>query len=1057
LIFDKPFLPPQAEFVKDFPHPILLVANSGLVGYVNAEAAHLLQYTEQELLGRSWAGIDAHLTLIAWKAAWKKMQEERFLRYTTDLAMSGALLRPVEVTIVSIDEKLALVLINDQIEHTGRVVQLSTLSLQTNTPYWRYDSLRKQWHLSPLLMSFFKWETSEEETILSDDVFEQKLAACLLPKSWAKLKEKFKVALKEGTSFDVELLLQEGFEHDRLSVSGVSLSNALHTVQIVGTLSLPFSKRQELDGGKLAQFSLDHARDMIYWLREDGRVVYANHSFFNRLGFSRSDLRKLTVHDFVAGNTAEAYKEFWDSQRSEKYTTGEFKVISKKGEEIIASFSTNFVKQDDEELMCVYLRDITRFKERNNLLELTQFSTDHAPDLIFWTRPDGTFRYVNNIAAHQLGREPEDFQTMDVIDIVPYFDEEARLLFWERLRKEKNFQADFTLTAKNGELVETAVIVNYLNFEGEEIACSFCRDVTMARVRRRRRDLLEFTLDSTRDMILWSRPDGIVQYSNEQFLRKTGYTAEEVNGKSIRRLFTTESFQQGEIWDELRECGEIRKEVVLLDKENQEIELDANFNYINYNGEEYKCIYFRDLTKKKKRELALKLSYGALEAAAEVVVWLKESGEVQYLNQAMVEYIGGQKEDWEGQQLHRVFPQLKLVKVVPGTSIEYSMPSQDGHTIYLELTFSEIHQAGNRFFVIIGRNFTERYLRRKEIEKAQLRIEELSARLQEENVLLREEVNADYRVDNIVTVSPRYQKVLHQVSQVADADTTVLILGETGTGKELLARAVHELSERENHPLIKVNCAALPENLIESELFGHEQGAFTGAQARKKGRFELAHKGTIFLDEVGELPMALQAKLLRVLQEGEFERVGGTETIKIDVRLIAATNRSLEAMVKEGHFRADLYYRLNVFPIVNIPLRERPEDIKVLTEYFVRRFATRLGKKIVKINTADLDKLQEYRFPGNVRELENIIERAVVLCQGGTLRIPLDKQEGGDLLETAFSTFDEMQRNYIIEALKRTEGRITGPEGAGRLLGLNDRTLMSKMRKFDIEKREYLL
>lgn len=1057
MTLDTPLIPPQAEFVKDFPHPILLIANTGLVHCVNEEAAHLLQFTEQELLGRSWAGIDAHLTLIAWKTAWKQLQQEGFLRYTTDLAMSGALLRPVEVTIVCIDKKLAFAFIDDKIEHTGKEAQLSSLSLQTNTGYWRYDALRKQWHLSSLLMSFLKWEATEEETIVANEVFEEKMAACLLPKSWVKLKDKFEQALREGAPFEEEVLLQEGFEYPRLSVSGVSLANALHTVQIVGTLSLPFSKRQELDGSKLAQFSLDHARDMIYWLREDGQVVYANQSFLNRMGYTQSDLPKLKVDDFVVGNTKEVYQAFWDSQRSEKFASGEFKITSRKGKEIIASFSTNFVQHDEQELLCVYLRDITLNKERNKLLELTQFSTDNAPDLIFWTRPDGSFRYVNNVAAQMLGYKSEDFQGMEVKSIAPYFDKEARLMFWERLRKEKSFQADFTLTGKNGELIDTSVVVNYLSFGGEEIACSFCRDITMIKARRRRRDLLEFTLDSTREMILWSRPNGIVQYSNERFLQTTGYSEEEVNGKSIKHLFIQESFQQGDIWEELRECGEIRKEVILLNKEGQEMVLEANFNYINYNGEEYKCIYFRDLNKKKKRDLALKLSYAALEAGEEVVVWLKESGEVQYLNQAMVNYIGGQKEDWEGQQLHRVFPQLKLDQVTPGTSIEYSMPSQQGHTVYLELTFSEIHQEGDRFLVIIGRNFTERYLRRKEIEKAQSRIEELSARLQEENVMLREEVNADYKVDNIVTVSPKYQQVLRQVSQVADADTTVLILGETGTGKELLARAVHELSEREDYPLIKVNCAALPENLIESELFGHEPGAFTGAQARKKGRFELANKGTIFLDEVGELPLGLQAKLLRVLQEGEFERVGGTETTKVDVRLIAATNRSLEAMVKEGRFRADLYYRLNVFPIVNIPLREHPEDIPVLAEHFVRRFAQRLGKKIAKINAADLECLNNYHFPGNVRELENIIERAVVLCNEETLRIPLDKHHDHDLLETSFPTFEEMQRNYIIEALKRTDGRITGPEGAGRLLGLNDRTLMSKMRKFGIEKREYFI
>ena len=219
----------------------------------------------------------------------------------------------------------------------------------------------------------------------------------------------------------------------------------------------------------------------------------------------------------------------------------------------------------------------------------------------------------------------------------------------------------------------------------------------------------------------------------------------------------------------------------------------------------------------------------------------------------------------------------------------------------------------------------------------------------------------------------------------------------------------------------------------------------------------MANKGTIFLDEVGELPLSLQAKLLRVLQEGEFERVGGTKTIKVDVRLIAATNRSLEEMVKAGEFRADLYYRLNVFPIVNIPLRERPEDIPVLAQFFARKFAQRQGKKINKINSKDLEKLKKYRFPGNVRELENIIERAVVFCKGETLNIDLQKSNAIDLNDQIFKTFDEMQREYIIQALQKTGGRITGPEGAGRLLGLNDRTLMSKIRKFDIQKREYIV
>ena len=336
-------------------------------------------------------------------------------------------------------------------------------------------------------------------------------------------------------------------------------------------------------------------------------------------------------------------------------------------------------------------------------------------------------------------------------------------------------------------------------------------------------------------------------------------------------------------------------------------------------------------------------------------------------------------------------------------------------------------------------------------------VRRLKDKFEAENVTLREEISTGYSMSNIITVSPKYRPVLEKVVQVADVNTTVLINGETGTGKELLAQSIHQLSDRSEKPLVKINCAVLPENLIESELFGHEKGAFTGAVKQKKGRFELADGGTLFLDEVGEMPLDLQAKLLRVLQEDEFERVGGTTTIKVDVRLIAATNRNLEDMVAEGRFRADLYYRLNVFPITNMPLRDRPEDIPVLVEFFAKKFAKRQGKDIKRISTPDMKALQNYRFPGNIRELENLVERAVVLCRSETLSIPLDKQRSAASAPAEFLTFEAIQRQHIIAALKQTNGRITGPKGAGVLLGLNDRTLMSKMRKLDIQKREYIV
>jgi transcriptional regulator with GAF, ATPase, and Fis domain len=303
---------------------------------------------------------------------------------------------------------------------------------------------------------------------------------------------------------------------------------------------------------------------------------------------------------------------------------------------------------------------------------------------------------------------------------------------------------------------------------------------------------------------------------------------------------------------------------------------------------------------------------------------------------------------------------------------------------------------------------------------------------------------------------------LHQVEQVAATEATVLIIGETGTGKELLARSIHALSKRKDEPMIKVNCAALPANLIESELFGHEKGAFTNAYQRKKGRFELADGGTIFLDEVGELPLELQSKFLRVLQEGEFERVGGTATLSADVRVVAATNRNLVDLVNEGAFREDLYYRLNVFPIQNLPLRERREDIPLLVRHFVKKFAAKQGKEIEHISQSDLDELMRYEFPGNIRELENMIERAVIISKGKSLSLSdayhkssnqnIDKNRHSQV----FKPFEEMQRDYIIEALRRCNWRISGPKGAATLLELNSRTLASKMRKLGINRKDFI-
>ncbi|MGI4865146.1 MAG: sigma 54-interacting transcriptional regulator [Janthinobacterium lividum] len=331
--------------------------------------------------------------------------------------------------------------------------------------------------------------------------------------------------------------------------------------------------------------------------------------------------------------------------------------------------------------------------------------------------------------------------------------------------------------------------------------------------------------------------------------------------------------------------------------------------------------------------------------------------------------------------------------------------------------------------------------------------------LESENDHLKEQVKSIYNFSEIIGSGPEMEKVYRLMSRVAESNSTVLILGETGTGKELIARAIHQASPRKNKLMVKVNCAALPANLIESELFGHEKGSFTGAFDRRIGKFELAHNSTLFLDEIGELPLELQAKLLRVIQEREFERVGGKTTVKVDVRIVAATNANLEAAVHSGKFRSDLFYRLNVFPITLPPLRQRPEDIAPLADFFVARYSKLTGNRVTGISPKALQQLRSYKWPGNVRELEHLIERSVLLANGSLLReIDLPESRGGDPTQPdsfADSTLDTMERSYIIEVLKRCSGKISGAGGAAGVLDIPSTTLHSKMTKLKITKVDY--
>ena len=395
---------------------------------------------------------------------------------------------------------------------------------------------------------------------------------------------------------------------------------------------------------------------------------------------------------------------------------------------------------------------------------------------------------------------------------------------------------------------------------------------------------------------------------------------------------------------------------------------------------------------------------------------------------------------------------VKENKIVP---LEELWIDKQGKEKYYIRLFSPVTDAHNKVTHVIGyvQEITDLKKSQNALREALEEVKHLKDRLQAENAYLQQEIKLTHNFEEIITRNKKYKEVLVSIEQVAATSATVLILGESGTGKELLARAVHSISRRSDRPMVKINCATLPANLIESELFGHEKGAFTGALTQKIGRFELADGGTIFLDEIGELPLELQSKLLRVLQEGEFERLGNPKTIKVDVRVMAATNKDLETAMTKKEFREDLFYRLNVFPITSIPLRDRKDDIPLLVDHFYHKYAAQFGKELGAIPKRVIDSLMDYHWPGNIRELENIIERAVIISKGKKLKLgDFSPQRMGIPQKDEITSLQENQRSHILRALESTNWRISGDRGAAKLLGVKRTTLNARMKKLKIQR-----
>jgi formate hydrogenlyase transcriptional activator len=578
--------------------------------------------------------------------------------------------------------------------------------------------------------------------------------------------------------------------------------------------------------------------------------------------------------------------------------------------------------------------------------------------------------------------------------------------------------------------------------------------------------------------------DGTILYCNQRFADIVKGSLEKVIGSSIHPYISSTDLQLFEALVERGLKGSSKGELALQAGSENAVPVLLSVSPLQgIDMPGVVCAVMVDITERKKMEEALKISetrYRRLFEAAQdgILILDAETGQIVDVNPFLLEMLGYSHEELLGKKLWEIgtFRDIEASKAISlelkskGYVRYHDLPleTKEGRPIAVEFVSNVYIVHSHEVIQCNIRDTTERKLTAEalkdsynelerqtvELRTALAEIKTLKDQLEAENIYFREEHKLRGHFGSIIGQSDGLKYVLYRAEQVAPANTTVLILGETGTGKELIAAAIHNMSPRKERPLITVNCAALPGNLIESELFGREKGAFTGADTRQVGRFEVANGSTLCLDEIGELPLELQAKLLRVIQHGEFERLGSSHTNKIDVRIVATTNRDLEEEARKGRFRQDLYYRLNVFPITVPPLRQRKEDIPLLVEAFIGRYARKLGKQITSVQKKTMKTLQDYPWPGNVRELESILERAVILCSGPVLQLA-DKLEISSLpMSSTIRTLEEVERKQILKILLETRWRIEGKDGAAAILGLHPSTLRARMHKLGILRPE---
>ena len=754
----------------------------------------------------------------------------------------------------------------------------------------------------------------------------------------------------------------------------------------------------------LNQAAADDATLGIYYVQQEGnRIVYANRKIAELLGYELDHFQTLTPHDFLLYPAPDTWDGAWQALRENRQVDFEGTYKHRDGSVIPVKLHATYLEHEGRNLVSIYVEDQRTLRSVQEQLNLNQAAVDQSRLGIYYVSPeDFSLHFANARVADMLGYPLDEFRALNLLDFLDISSEAELRKAFAHIHREGHIVVNRHYRHRDGSLLPVRLNISKVQHGDHELAAVFVEDRRDFVATQEELKLQQLAVDQSQLGIYFCQRENFdIIYANRALGELLGYSADELRTLHPSDILVEPAeIDWSGVWETIRAQTQVSFPATYRHKSGFLIPTMLHCNYIEVGDRSVVACYITDLRELRNAEQDLRIHEMAVERAS-VGIFTADVNDLRHFyrfNASFAANLG-----YTAAALRKVAMTDVIVEPPPPewpsyidtfkrektASVPLKLRTMTGElrSGFAQVTYFEVD--GRELLSVIFEDTTVADERERALNEALDENIRLREQLTSENILLREEIDQYFSLENIITQSKKYQRVLKQVEQVADTDSTVLITGETGTGKELIANALHQYSKRQARVMTKVNCAALPESLIESELFGHERGAFTGADARKIGRFELADGGTLFLDEVGEMPLELQPKLLRVLQEGEFQRVGSTKTLKVDVRVVAATNRNLKQMVKAGTFREDLYYRLHVFPIDNLPLRERREDIPLLVQFFVDRYARQMGRDVDGINQESVDRLSDYEFPGNVRELENMVERSLVLHDGGALRLLL--------------------------------------------------------------------